>query len=188
MLAFDDSVEEPPGLTGLVHATDRQRFRAIEFLAKVESRGGTEMARPLQQAARLLAEAGPGRERVLVLITDGQVGNEDQILRDIAPVINRTRVHAVGIDRAVNAGFLGRLAARGAGRCELVESEDRLDEAMTHIQRRIGAPVITDVVVTPGSVSPSALYPGVPLVVFGRYSGAAPESMTVRGRTRDGAA
>jgi Ca-activated chloride channel family protein len=27
----------------------------------------------------------------------------------------------------------------------------------------------------------------VPLVVFGRYSGAAPESLTVRGRTRDGA-
>jgi Ca-activated chloride channel family protein len=102
-------------------------------------------------------------------------------------VINRTRVHAVGIDRAVNAGFLGRLAARGAGRCELVESEDRLDEAMTHIQRRIGAPVITDVVVTPESVPPTAIYPGVPLVVFGRYSGSAPESMTVRGRTRDGA-
>jgi Ca-activated chloride channel family protein len=112
------------------------------------------------------------------------------MLRDIAPMINRTRIHAVGIDTAVNAGFLGRLAAAGAGRCELVESEDRLDEAMTHIQRRIGAPVITDVVVSPSSDlprQPTAIYPGVPLVAFGRYSGAAPESFSVRGRTRDGA-
>jgi Ca-activated chloride channel family protein len=188
VLTFDDRVERPVELgTGLVTATDRHRFRAVEHLAGIQARGGTELFEPLRQGLSLLADAAEGREPVLVLVTDGQVGNEDQILRDIAPVINRTRVHAVGIDRAVNAGFLGRLAARGAGRCELVESEDRLDEAMTHIQRRIGAPVITDVVVTPGSVSPSALYPGVPLVVFGRYSGAAPESMTVRGRTRDGA-
>ena len=50
-------------------------------------------------------------------------------------------MHAVGIDRAVNAGFLGRLATVGAGRCELVESEDRLDEAMHAIHRRIGAPL-----------------------------------------------
>ncbi len=57
-------------------------------------------------------------------------------------------MHTVGIDRAVNAGFLGRLAALGAGRSELVESEDRLDEAMEQIHRRIGAPVVTDLRVT----------------------------------------
>ncbi|MFC3897441.1 VIT domain-containing protein [Lentzea rhizosphaerae] len=189
VLTFDDRVERPVELgTGLVTATDRHRFRAVEHLAGIQARGGTELFEPLRQGLSLLADAAEGRDPVLVLVTDGQVGNEDQILRDIAPVINRTRVHAVGIDRAVNAGFLGRLAARGAGRCELVESEDRLDEAMTHIQRRIGAPVITDVAVTPASSLPvSAIYPGVPLVVFGRYSGSAPESMTVRGRTRDGA-
>ncbi len=54
-------------------------------------------------------------------------------------------MHTVGIDRAVNAGFLGRLAVAGGGRCELVESEDRLDEAMERIHRRIGAPVVTGV-------------------------------------------
>lgn len=188
VLTFDDRVERLG--TGLVAATDRDRFRAVEHLAGVQARGGTELFEPLREGLRLLADAGAERDPVLVLVTDGQVGNEDQILRDIAPLINRTRVHAVGIDTAVNAGFLGRLAARGAGRCELVESEDRLDEAMAHIQRRIGAPVITDVVVTPSSSlpePPTAIYPGVPLVVLGRYTGEAPDSFTVRGRTRDGA-
>lgn len=191
VITFDDRVERPSELgPGLVTATDRHRFRAVEHLAAVRARGGTEMYEPLRQGLSALADAGSGRDPVLVLVTDGQVGNEDQMLRDIAPLINRTRIHAVGIDTAVNAGFLGRLAAAGAGRCELVESEDRLDEAMTHIQRRIGAPVVTDVVVSPGSDLPrlpTAIYPGVPLVAFGRYRGAAPESYVVRGRTRDGA-
>ncbi|WP_439657490.1 VIT domain-containing protein [Lentzea sp. HUAS TT2] len=191
VLTFDHQVERPETLGGgLVTATDRHRFRAVEHLAGVQARGGTEMYEPLRQGLSLLADAASGRDPVLVLVTDGQVGNEDQMLRDIAPVINRTRIHAVGIDSAVNAGFLGRLAAAGAGRCELVESEDRLDEAMTHIQRRIGAPVITDVVLSPSSDLPrlpTAIYPGVPLVAFGRYRGTAPESFSVRGRTRDGA-
>ncbi|MGW6932647.1 VIT domain-containing protein [Lentzea sp. NPDC054927] len=191
VITFDHSVERPLELgNGLVTATDRHRFRAVEHLAAVQARGGTEMFAPLRDGLNLLSDVREGRDPVLVLVTDGQVGNEDQLLRDIAPVINRTRVHAVGIDTAVNAGFLGRLAAQGAGRCELVESEDRLDEAMAHIQRRIGAPVVTDVVVSPESSlpkQPTAIYPGVPLVAFGRYSGPAPDSFTVRGRTRDGA-
>jgi len=76
------------------------------------------------------------RDRFLVLVTDGQVAAEDQILAALAPVTGRTRVFALGVDQAVNAGFLRRLAALGAGRCELVESENRLDEVMTGLHRR----------------------------------------------------
>lgn len=196
VVTFDHVVDHPADLgPGLVPATDRNRFRAVEHLAGVQARGGTELLAPIRDGLGLLARADEDRDRVLVLVTDGQVGNEDQILHDVAPLIGRTRVHAVGVDTAVNAGFLGRLAARGAGRCELVESEDRLDDAMEHIQRRIGAPVVTDVAVSADGVSlspetraprhTSAMYPGVPLVVSGRYRGAAAGDFTVRGRTRD---
>src|SRR5207253_1970609 len=60
--AFDDSIESSPG-TGLVPATDRNRFRAVEFLAAIEARGGTMMAPPLMQAVAELAASGPGRDR-----------------------------------------------------------------------------------------------------------------------------
>ncbi|HEX8629018.1 MAG TPA: VIT domain-containing protein [Catenuloplanes sp.] len=212
VLTFDDRSEYPPDLgQSLVHASDRHRFRAVEHLAGVQARGGTELLAPLRDGLRLLADArtaaappagtdGTGadprpREAVLVLVTDGQVGNEDQILRDIGPLVGRSRIHAVGIDRAVNAGFLGRLAILGAGRCELVESEDRLDEAMGQVHRRIGAPLVTDLAITAIGLALTAdtrtpvklpgIYPGVPLVVAGRYQGAAHGSLTVRGRTRD---
>jgi Ca-activated chloride channel family protein len=198
VLCFDDRIEEPQGLpTGLSSATDRHRFRAVEHLARLEARGGTEMLAPLQQAARILSD-GTGRDRVLVLITDGQVGNEDQILAALSPALEDIRVHTVGIDQAVNAGFLGRLAMIGQGRFELVESEDRLDEAMDHIHHRIGSPLVTelslateDLALVPDTISPrrlGALFPGVPLVIAGRFTGSASGRATVRGVAADGSA
>ena len=195
VLTFDHQIDRPDDLgTGLVDATDRHRFRAVEHLARADARGGTELMAPLHEGLALLGRS-ESRDRVLVLVTDGQVGNEDQILHDIMPLIGSTRIHTVGIDRAVNAGFLGRLAAFGAGRCELVESEDRLDDAMEHIHRRIGAPAVTDVALAAEGLtllddtrSPARLpgiYPGVPLVVTGRYAGTPTGTITVTGRTRD---
>ena len=181
VLCFDTVVEELPDVPEeMVSATDRNRFRVIEWLARTEARGGTEMLRPLERAMGLLADAA-GRDRVLVLVTDGQVGNEDQILHRIGAQLAGIRVHVVGIDQAVNAGFLSRLAAAGRGRCELVESEDRLDEAAARIHRRIGAPLITGLAlaadglaIEPGTVAPSLLpdlFPGVPVTVTGRWRG-----------------
>lgn len=201
VLAFDTAIERAfPG--GLVHASDRGRFRAVEHLARLDARGGTEMSTPIEEALDLLhsaddERAGDGagaRDRVLVLVTDGQVGNEDQILERAAGRLDGIRVHTVGIDRAVNAGFLGRLALLGSGRCELVESEDRLDEAMEHIHRRIGAPLVTDVTLHPEGfelvpdtvTDTGSLFPGVPLTVSGRYRGRPHGAVTVRGHTADG--
>lgn len=203
VLTFDSVVERPSGLpAGLVTASDRHRYRAVEHLARAEARGGTELLGPLREALGLLAppaEGGEDRDRVLVLVTDGQVGNEDQILRQTASAVERVRMHTVGIDQAVNAGFLGRLAALGGGRCELVESEDRLDEAMGHIHRRIGAPVVTGLSLQAdgldlltGTIAPARLpdlFPGAPLVLTGRYRGdASGAALAVRGQDRDGGA
>jgi len=133
---------------------------------------------------------------VLVLVTDGQVGNEDQILERMGTRLAGIRVHVVGIDQAVNAGFLSRLAAAGRGRCELVESEDRLDEAAARIHRRIGAPLVTalaltadGVTIVPGTVAPGLLpdlFPGVAVTLAGRWRGEPGGAITVAGTAADG--
>ncbi|MFL6103359.1 MAG: VIT domain-containing protein [Actinomycetes bacterium] len=214
LLAFDNMIETPPqteepeGLegnppAGLRAAGDHARFRAVEFLSRLDARGGTEMAAPLARALDLLTgpaaaePAAPGpRDPALVLVTDGQVGNEDQILRLLAPRLGGVRVHTVGVDTAVNEGFLKRLAGLGGGACELVESEDRLDAVMDRVHRRIGAPVLTDLELEPagldldpGSLAPRrppALFAGSPLVVSGRFRGAAGGAVMVRGRDAAG--
>jgi len=242
VLAFDNVVDSPDG-PALRPATDHHRFRAAEFLARIDARGGTEMAAALQQALELLSAplmepAGPshrggrkrppeppqppgpglplagrssdpgrahewieegdsqGRQRVLVLVTDGQIANEHQVLRLVAERIAGARVFTVGIDTAVNAGFLRRLAGLGGGACELVESEDRLDTVMGRIHRRIGTPVLTELRVEPrgldvdlGSLSPSRLpdlFPGTPVVIGGRWRGRPEGAVLLRGREPSG--
>jgi Ca-activated chloride channel family protein len=201
VLAFDNRVETPPELgAGLRPAADGARFQAVEFLSRLDARGGTEMATPLTQGLDVLAAAGGGdavpRDRVLVLVTDGQVGNEDQILQLLAPRLAGVRVYTVGVDTAVNEGFLKRLAGVGGGACELVESEDRLDAVMDRVHRRIGTPVVTDLELAAAgldadldSVAPRrlpALFAGAPLVVTGRFRGAPGGALTVRGRDAAG--
>ncbi|HEY5936063.1 MAG TPA: VIT domain-containing protein, partial [Kofleriaceae bacterium] len=181
-IAFDDRVEHIPQ-PQLVDATDRNRYRAVEALAKVDARGGTELAEPLTRATRFLAGGHDDRERVIVLVTDGQVGNEDHILRELAPNLRNVRMFTLGIDQAVNAAFLKRLASAGGGLCELVESEDRLDAVMAKVHRRIGTPIATELVlreagleIDHASVAPKRLpdvYAGAPVTILGRYRGRA---------------
>ncbi|MBI2945889.1 MAG: VWA domain-containing protein [Candidatus Wallbacteria bacterium] len=198
VLAFSDRVTLCSGQpqSGLVSATDRHRFAALESVAALEASGGTEMSNALSVALSDLAERAPGVERTLVLVTDGQVGNEDWLLRLVRDKARGVRIFTVGIDQAVNAAFLRRLADPSGGVCELIESEDRLDEAMRNLHRRIGTPVLTDVELEPegtrllpGSLTPAGsrdVFEGVPLVLLCRVTGAPPQTIGLRARMADG--
>lgn len=194
IILFDDHLEEPaPSAGQLVAATDRQRFRAVEFLAKVEARGGTEIGPALKRALAYFPDPpDPDRERIVLFVTDGQVGNEDQLLRQVEKTAQGCRIFTVGIDRAVNVALLERLAGYGGGHFELVESEDRLDEVLCAVHRRLGAPVLTEVRLDPAlqEMAPEVadLFPGVPLRLGGQWPGSPPAQVTVTGRTADGGA
>lgn len=187
ILAFDNVVEALPKISpheeqghAWYAGTDSQRFRSIEALAKIEARGGTEMDQPLVRAAEMLhAHQQANEERILVFITDGQVGNEDHLLQQLQGKLNGIRVFTLGIDSAVNEGFLHRLAQRSAGGLsEMVESEARLDEVMLRIHRRIASPVLTNfswkregIPLEEGSIVPDQvtdLFPETPIVILCR--------------------
>src|SRR5262249_28627167 len=152
---------------------------------------------PLEKAMKELTRGTqPGDvERILVLITDGQVGNEDRILRKLGALVRGVRIFTLGIDRAVNAAFLRRLADLGGGSSEVVESEQRLDEVMDQVHRHIGTPVLTGLAlqvagldVITSSITPSRLpdlFSGTPLLISGRYRG--PAQGAIRLTARDGA-
>jgi Ca-activated chloride channel family protein len=198
VLAFDNTIEcfEPLGgaAQGLqLHpATDANRYRAVEFLARLEARGGTELDAAL--SAALAVAAGSGRPTVVVLVTDGQVADEDRLVTTAERAGAHVRIHCVGIDQAVNGGLLERLSRLGHGHCELVETEDRLDEVLVALHRRIKSPVLSDLSVVgdgldivPGTLTPAGIvdgYFGLPVEITGRYRGTG--SIVVRGTLGDG--
>jgi Ca-activated chloride channel family protein len=182
VVAFDTVIERPPHASrGLVAGSDRERWKMLEWLGTVDARGGTEMGLALQDALGLIPQDTDSQRSILVLITDGEVTGEDAILRTLGrrgqPSL--PRIFTIGIDRAVNAGFLRKLADYGQGDCELVESEDRLDQAMDRIHRSIGTPLLTQVRVETldGELVADSLAPGRvpdlyvdrPLTLFGRH-------------------
>ena len=193
MLAFDDAVEEGPGQErGLVPATDRARFAAVSFLAGVDSNGGTEMGPAFDRAGKLLGSDAE-RDRILVLITDGQVSNEDALLKAHAKLLARSRVLALGIDQAVNEGLLARLAAPGGGWHVCVESEEWLDEVLAIAVQRVAPPALTAVRVTGAGLDAAAFAPqpvpdcfvARPLTLWVPAS-SVPAEITVSGMQPDG--
>ena len=192
VMAFDYEIEQPSAASeGLINATNRDRSQTMEWLGKIEARGGTDLRPALAQALRLLSATTAPRDPVLVLITDGQVSGEDLMLQTVTNVAgdNIPRIYTLGIDQAVNVGFLQRLADVGRGRCDFVESEDQLDAAMDRIHRSIATPVLTDIRVESldaellaSSLAPSRipnLFPDCPVVIYGQHRGNA-DSLRLR--------
>lgn len=148
LLAFDNQVEAfHQG--DLLPADNRHTFQASQWLAHVNARGSTEMLRALNQALRLLQHTQRISERpdthpspAIVLITDGQVGNEEQILKQVAQ--SNAVIYAIGIDEALNDALLRRLAEQTGGVFTPIESEGRLDEMLQLLRERLSAPLLTD--------------------------------------------
>src|SRR5438094_9585478 len=169
-LAFDDVVEWMPG--GFAQADEGGLERGEKWLRSVFARGGTELDGAMREAfTRIRAQSGSeGRVPVVVLLTDGQVGDESSVLKRLQSELGEARIFTVGIDTAVNDGFLRRLAALGGGTSTFVEPGARLEEALQAVGREIGTPLITDVEIK-GELSDAA--PArVPDLFAGRASAA----------------
>jgi Ca-activated chloride channel family protein len=180
VFGFDDHIETHGNAfkPNLVAASATTRREAAAFLNGLQARGGTELRAPLELALDLVGGGYADREHIVVLVTDGQVTNEADVLQALEGRLKNARVLAVGIDVAVNSAFLTRLATTSGGLCELVESEERLDDVMERIHARLRAPLLSELAlrvsgvdVDVGSIVPARLPPlfhGLPLTVLGR--------------------
>jgi len=121
----------------------------LEKLNRLSATGGTQLWPALQHALEVLGRSSKDRRAALVLITDGQVGNEAQILEGLRAHPNLP-VHAFGIDTAVNDALLTRLAEQQRGSCCLLQPQDDIVGAVARIGTRLGAPVLSSLVVDGG--------------------------------------
>ena len=186
--AFDDVVEWMPG--GFQQADEGAIESGEKWLRSVESRGGTELDLAMRQALQQLRGRGESAARapVVVLLTDGQVGDESSVLKRLQSELGDARVFTVGIDTAVNDGFLRRLAALGGGTSTFVEPGARLEEALQAVGREIGTPLVTDLRIH-GEVTDLAparipdLFAGRAAAAFFRLGGGRAK---IKGRFADG--
>jgi Ca-activated chloride channel family protein len=183
-------------LAGLSTLTARDRFNVVEFnsvtrplfpaalpatpdnvgfartwVSRLRADGGTEMAGAL--AFALDGRDTPGYLRQVIFMTDGSVGNEDQLFRLISQRLGATRLFTVGIGSAPNSHFMSKAALFGRGTFTYIGDLREVQERMARLFAKIEAPVLKDVSIrwpdgTPVETFPARvpdLYLGEPIVV-----------------------
>ena len=169
LMAFDTSIEYPNNDKKFYRGTDRNRWNAVQWVGGIDSRGGTELERAIIAGIKLHKSRGESdHQPSIVLITDGQVGAEDAVLKAIKKAGKKCQptFFCLGIDKAVNHGLLTRIAKLTNGTCETVESEVQLDKVMNRFHREIGSPVLTDVKIESEGFKINELTPAKQINVF----------------------
>jgi Ca-activated chloride channel family protein len=186
-----------------VDANDHNLSRAREFVRHLDAGGGTEMLSALSFALPTLRPqahpptpggpsdpAGEERVRQVVFITDGAVGNELELFREIEQRIGRSRLFTVGIGSAPNSWFMRKAAQVGRGDFTFIGDVLEVRERMQALFERLSQTLVADFdVVWPTAVETwprqiPDLYPGEPLLLVARGgAGLSDGIVTVSGRS-----
>jgi Ca-activated chloride channel family protein len=170
--------------TGFTDYTQKALDNADKWIDKIEAGGGTEMLPAVKEA--LSEERLEGRSYTVLLITDGQVWNETELVAAVANRREQARFFTMGIGTAVSAALLKRLARVGGGTCELLTPSEDIEGAVARLEARFGSPIAEDVLLeggTPADEHPKSLFIGRPASWL--LEGA-PNSVRVVGVTAEG--
>ncbi|MGI9233445.1 MAG: marine proteobacterial sortase target protein, partial [Woeseiaceae bacterium] len=139
--------------------------------------GGTEMRPALSMAFR--DKPLETHLRQIVFITDGSVGNEDELFTMIENKLQGARLFTVGIGSAPNSLFMRKAAEAGRGSYTFISALHEVGEKMDSLFRKLAHPQVTDISVQwPSGVAVDSypeivpdLYIGEPVIVKVRTSG-----------------
>lgn len=129
-------------------ADDAAVERAVRWVASLHADGGTEMAGPLRTA--LNGYSPPDFLRQIVFLTDGQVGNENELFGMIEANLDDTRLFTVGLGSAPNGWFMRKSAELGAGQTISITNDAEAAERMAAFYNGIEQPVAVDLTLAVG--------------------------------------
>ena len=117
--------------------------KAIHYAEHLSADGGTEILPALRQALKSPQDAA--RIQQIVLLTDGQVGNEEELFELLHHRLGSRRLFTIGIGATPNSHLMRKAAEFGHGTFthigNLTEVKDRLDLLLKKLER----PVLTTI-------------------------------------------
>lgn len=157
--------------------TPQNRTKAINYIDRLTADGGTELMNGIHAVMNFPA-APAGRLRSIVLITDGYIGNDNEILAAVQQNLKPgNRLYSFGVGSSTNRFLLNRIAEIGRGTCQVVRQDESTQEVAEKFFRQINNPVLTNIQVSwEGAGENPVIYPAIlpdlfaeqPLVLFGR--------------------
>lgn len=111
--------------------------KVIEYVNDLQPTGGTEILNPIK-----FALYQKETDKIILLFTDGQVGNEQEIIQYVDENIKTSRIFSFGIDTNVNSSFIKQLAKVGNGKAELIQPNEKIDDKIIRTFARIQTPLL----------------------------------------------
>ena len=170
-----------------VAATPENIRAARQFLDSRYGSGGTEMMKAIRAA--LAPSDDQSHVRVVCFMTDGEVGNDLDIIAEVQKHAN-ARVFAFGIGSSVNHFLLDNIARYGRGEVEYVGLHDDGTAAARRFHERVRNPLLTDISIDWGGLQVTDLLPSripdlfaaKPVVISGRYAAAGNGVIRLKGK------
>ncbi len=191
MLEFSSSVHR--WKRGAVAATPRKRASALRWLQSLKASGCTDMHGAIRES---LAVLGAESQRQVIIVSDGLIGGERQLVDDIARNLPAAcRVHTLGIGHGVNRTLTAGAARAGRGIEQIVAPGEDTSAAIAELRASTDRPVLVDLKVSGSAALESAcpafdVYAGTPSLIPVRFHSnrkeAAETTITVEGRTAEG--
>ena len=168
---FADKLFEKP-----VPATQANIEHALNFTQQIQGGGGTEMLKAIKLI--LNEPVDPKRVRIVVMLTDGYIGNEAEIVDEIdRRAGDQIRFSAIGIGSSPNRYLIDGVAKHGGGLAEMIALNTDPGPLVAQIADRIHRAQLTKIQIDWNGLSVYETYPrripelwaGRPVILFGRY-------------------
>jgi len=174
ILAFNHSYKELSSEPMIASAANLQSAR--DYVKHLAAEGGTEMLPALMHLMQ--KPETPGYVRNIIVLTDGDLGNEEQIFSALRQNLGDARLFTVAIGSAPNTFLATKMAQFGRGTFTQIADITEIREQMGHLLDSIQSPVLTDVKLTFEGVNVSDIYPARPpdlflrrpLLIYGRIT------------------
>ncbi|MCJ9703180.1 MULTISPECIES: marine proteobacterial sortase target protein [unclassified Bradyrhizobium] len=185
VIRFDDTMDVL--FPASVPADAAHVGEATSFVSALQARGGTEMV-PAMRAALADKLGDTGMVRQVVFLTDGAIGNEQQLFETITAMRGRSRVFMVGIGSAPNTYLMTRAAELGRGAFTHIGSVEQVEERMRGLFAKLENPAVTGLIAkfseAKADITPAIIpdvYRDEPLVLAAKLDKLA-GSLEIRGR------
>ena len=175
--------------------TSANRQRAINYIDKLQADGGSELLNGIRTVMNFPAPE-TGRLRSIVLITDGYIGGENEVLAFVEQNLKPgNRLYSFGVGGSVNRFLIDRLAQVGRGTSQVIRQDEPSAEAAEKFFRQINNPVLTDIQISWEGmgekpeiypIAPPDLFASQPLVLFGRKGDRTSGQLRIRGTQAGG--
>jgi len=97
-----------------VPATPENVQAALRYVDIMQASGGTMMMEGIRES--LAFPADPDRLRFVAFLTDGLIGNDSEILKEVHDNLGASRIFSFGVGQSTNRYLLDHMAKMGSGR------------------------------------------------------------------------